>query len=124
MLKWAFIGVTTAFVLYICASLIGTNNEIGITYIIIILVFLFVGFKFTIKSGGVFANTVMGLAGGVAGLAMGAAGKAGMGTLKGLANVSGAKRAGTAAKDWATQKLENLNLMNKGKKGEFRKNTG
>ena len=114
MLKWAFIGVTTAFVLYICASLIGTNNEIGITYIIIILVFLFVGFKFTIKSGGVFANTVMGLAGGVAGLAMGAAGKAGMGTLKGLANVSGAKRAGTAAKDWATQKLENLNLMNKG----------
>ena len=114
MLKWAFIGVTTAFVLYICASLIGTNNEIGITYIIIILVFLFVGFKFTIKSGGVFANTVIGLAGGVAGLAMGAAGKAGMGTLKGLANVSGAKRAGTAAKDWATQKLENLNLMNKG----------
>ncbi len=86
-LKWAFIGVGGTLSLWIAASFMKSvisGDKLTVENLFIILLFLVIGFKITTKSSAMGASAVIGLAGGAAGLAMGVARKAGMGTLKGL----------------------------------------
>ncbi|MCX6720956.1 MAG: hypothetical protein NTW11_04085 [Candidatus Staskawiczbacteria bacterium] len=99
-LKWAFIGVGGCFSLWISNQMMSAMNKSGtveVTDLIIILIFLVVGFKITTQSSGVGASAVMGLAGGALGLAAGGV----VGGAKGGAKILGKN---TQVGRWATEK--------------------
>ncbi|MGA2417724.1 MAG: hypothetical protein ABSF55_00560 [Candidatus Staskawiczbacteria bacterium] len=81
-IKWSFVGVGGALVLNISAGAmksIGTTIDpttglasVNVSDLMVILLFLIIGFKIIRKSSAMGAGAVMGLAGGAMGLAMGA----------------------------------------------------
>lgn len=118
LLNWSFIGVSLSFFLYISYNmLIATTTASGgsvnrtLMDFLMPCVFLIVGCKVAKKTSAMGASAVMGLATGAAGFAMGAAGKAGMSTLKGLANKTGISKGVNAVKTGATRLGEKLDLV-------------
>jgi hypothetical protein len=116
-IKWSFVGVGGALVINISAGVmrnIGTTTDpttgmssVNITDLMVVLLFLVIGFKMVRKGSAMGAGTVMGLAGGAFGLAMGATGK----ISKFAAGATGMNRAGEAAKRGATRVGERLGLV-------------
>jgi len=89
-----------------------TNESAGlqISDLVVILMFLFIGIKFTTKTSAMGASAVIGMAGGVAGFAAGATGK----LAKFGAGATGISRAGRAIGDKATAFGERLGLVSRG----------
>ena len=117
-LKWASIGAAMGLFIWCGSNLLtsikdnnGNFNSFGL---LIALVFLFVAAKIGKSSGSMIAGAAIGLAKTGAGVAMGAAGAAGMGTLKGLGKASGATELGRNAGHAITRAGEKLGAVKAG----------
>ncbi|TSC95001.1 MAG: Uncharacterized protein CEN87_13 [Parcubacteria group bacterium Licking1014_1] len=120
---WCIIGIPATFFLW-TADVVTDGikksmqqqipQEIPIADYVIPGILLIAGFLFSIQISAMGAGFITGAAKSLTGKAkaMGWSGVKGAGGA--LANITGASRAGQGAKDWTTQKLENLNLLNKG----------
>lgn len=94
---WSFLGVITAFFIYMSMSvLVGAGASLTLQAIFVSFVFLYIGYKIAKTSSAMGADAVMGMARGVAGLATGAVvGAAGGGALGAiLGGYKGAKKGG------------------------------
>jgi len=113
-IKWSFIGIEGAFFLWLSASLllskINESSALQVPDLLVIILFLFIGIKFTTKTSAMGASAVIGMAGGAAGFAMGATGK----LAKFGAGATGLSRAGNAISDKATAFGERLGLVSRG----------
>ncbi len=119
-LKWAFIGVAGSFALWVSSKLISTlmagGQGIKPQTLIVMLIFLVVGFKIMTKSSGVGASAVVGLAGGALGFAAARA----WGATKGVAKIADKRTGGKASagiqqlKSGYGRTMENLGLRKMG----------
>lgn len=143
-LKWCFVGFIAIFFMNIAVAIIGVIPQNGKDlgdyqwHMIIGLIFMIVGVKLSAKSSGIasmVSGAALGLAAGVGGFAMGAVGAGKAAGLLGKNAQQGAKVGGeasgtvlgaaadktrlsgaaTAAKDWATQRLENMGAIKPGR---------
>jgi len=111
-LKWAFIGVGGSFALWIASTMMQSlvtahANKLEVTEMIVVLIFLVIGFKITTRQSAGVASAVMGVATGAAGFAAGAI--VGGAKLTGVAGL--AQRGSQKAQSLATQAGERLNLI-------------
>jgi hypothetical protein len=129
-LKWAFVGVFASFVIFLTSIIFkqmpGLNQTVStpnraVMFIscVIVLMFLYVGFKMTSKSTGVAAiagNAMIGMAKGAAGFAVGAAVMGTKGGAGAIDKLTGG-RASSAAQRLSAgtgRMMENLGLRAKG----------
>lgn len=115
-IKWVFIGVGICFFLNLAGQVLANYPSMTSTsnlffYLMVVVIIIVVGIKISIRSSAAGAAAVIGLASGGIGLAMGAMGKAGMGTLKGLANKTGLSNVGNKIKSGATRLGESMSLV-------------
>jgi hypothetical protein len=124
-LKWILVGIGAIFFLWLASQMLvvpdckqaPTACNMGQVELLLLKVLLFVvvGFVMALKGSGAAGIAVKGLATGVAGFAAGAIAGGAKGGLKMAADKTGVSRGATAAKDWTTQRLENMGLMKTGK---------
>lgn len=126
-LGWSFLGVTSAFFIYLGMNVIYlTSGNIGPKDLFVSIIFFYVGYRMARYSSAAGAGAIIGLAAGAATMAMGGvtklaggaaalAGKGALGAAGLAADKTGLKGAALGAKDWASQHLENMGLMDPGK---------
>ncbi len=109
-LKWAFIAVGGCFALWIASNMMQSMlvaQSLEVSSLMVVLIFLVVGFKITTRSSGAMAGAVIGMATGAAGFAMGVAGK----VTGRLAGATGLSRLGNTMKTGAIKAGEKMGLV-------------
>jgi hypothetical protein len=125
--QWAIIGIPTAFFIYLAGHLLlyfsstpigvgipGTDAAGASLAFWIPTAFLLFAYSLVFQTSAIGASAALGLATGAMGFAVGASKWTGKKLGGAAAKTTGLERAGTATKDWATQRLESLNLMKSG----------
>jgi len=119
-IKWSFIGIEGAFFLWLSASLllskINESSALQVPDLLVIILFLFIGIKFTTKTSAMGASAVIGMAGGAAGFAMGATKVAGKGAFGVADKITGNRLsgAGHAVAGGAMRIGEKLGIVREG----------
>jgi hypothetical protein len=120
-LKWAFVGVGTAFFIYLAvatllASATASGGTLDVNVLFVVFIFLIVGYKITNSVAPMVSNAVMGLAKGAAGVALGVAGGAALVGAKLADKATGgvASKAGRSLSNGVGRAMETMGLRKKG----------